>query len=97
MEILLLLKTPSVARLGLLCPSFFGAMSVFSPLECRLRAADCQRMALQAPNPRIRATLTDMARTWTRLALEAEVSLKESRPALRLIDHDPPSPPAART
>ena len=62
MEILLLLKTPTVARLGLLCPSFFGAMSVFSPLECRLRAADCQRMASHAPKPRIRATLTDMAR-----------------------------------
>jgi len=42
-------------------------------------------MAAHAPNPRIRATLTDMARTWTRLALEAEQTLKENRPPLQLI------------
>jgi hypothetical protein len=61
---------------------------MFTPLECRVRAADCQRMAEHAPNPRIRSTLTDMARTWTRLALEAEQSLKENRPPLQLIYPD---------
>jgi hypothetical protein len=61
---------------------------MFTPLECRLRAADCQRMAANAPNPRIRATLTDMVRTWTRLAVEAEQSLRETRPPLRLIEPD---------
>ena len=32
-----------------------------------------------------------------KLALEAEQTLKESRPTLRLIDHNPLLPPAART
>jgi hypothetical protein len=61
---------------------------MFTPLECRIRAADCQRMAAHAPNSRIRSALTDMARTWTRLALEAEQSLKENRPPLQLIHPD---------
>jgi hypothetical protein len=67
-----------------------------TPLECRLRSADCQRMAEHAPNPRIRATLTDMARTWTRLALEAEQTLKENRPPLELIHPDPSPTHASR-
>jgi hypothetical protein len=64
---------------------------MFTPLECRLRAADCQRMSAHAPNPRLQAILTDMGRTWTRLALEAEQTLKESRPPLQLITN-PASP-----
>jgi len=54
------------------------------PLECRLRAAECQRMAEQAPNPRVRDILLDMARTWTRLALEAEQWSQTNRPIARL-------------
>jgi hypothetical protein len=64
---------------------------MFTPLECRLRAADCQRMSAHAPNPRLQAILTDMGRTWTRLALEAEQALKESRPPLQLVPN-PASP-----
>ena len=40
--------------------------------RCRVRAAECQRMAAQAPNARVQDILIDMARTWMRLALEAE-------------------------
>jgi hypothetical protein len=36
-------------------------------------------------NPRLQAILLDMSRTWTRLALEAEQTLKESRPPIQLI------------
>src|SRR5215203_4058624 len=46
------------------------------PLECRLRASECQKMAAQAPNVRVRDILLDMARTWTRLALEAEQAVR---------------------
>ena len=45
---------------------------MFTPLHCRLRAEECQKMAQHAPNPRVRSILMDMARTWTRLGLEAE-------------------------
>ena len=40
--------------------------------KCRDRAAECQQMAEHAPNARMRDILLDMARTWARLALEAE-------------------------
>src|SRR3954466_3342595 len=49
---------------------------MISPLECRLRAAECERMATQAHNAPVRNILADMARTWTRLALEAEQTLR---------------------
>jgi len=39
----------------------------------------------------VRAILRDMARTWTRLALEAEQTLKQSRPLLQLIEPNPVS------
>ena len=68
---------------------------MFTPLECRLRAAECQRMVAQAPNPRIRVVLADMACTWTRLALETEQSLKENRPPLELIVPNLPLPLAS--
>ena len=45
---------------------------MFTPLHCRVRAEECQKMAQHAPNPRVRSILMDMARTWTRLGLEAE-------------------------
>jgi hypothetical protein len=67
---------------------------MFTPLECRVRGAECQTMAEHAPNPRVHAILVDMARTWTRLALEAERTLKQSRPPLHLIDSNPLPPHA---
>jgi hypothetical protein len=45
-----------------------------SPVECREQAAQCRRMAEGEPNFRVQAILTDMARTWDRLAIEAEIS-----------------------
>ncbi len=36
-------------------------------------------MAGHAPNPGVRATLEDMARTWNRLAVEAEVLQRQKR------------------
>jgi len=65
-------------------------------LDCKLRAAECEKLAEGAPNPRVQATLRDMARTWTRLALEAEQSLKQSRPPLQLIYPNPLPPPASQ-
>jgi hypothetical protein len=41
-------------------------------------------MAERAPNLRVRDILLDMARTWTRLALEAEQWTEANRPPLRL-------------
>jgi len=52
-------------------------------------------MVAQAPNPRIGVVLADMARTWTRLALETEQSLKENRPPLELIVPNLPPPLAS--
>ena len=45
---------------------------MISAAECRERAAECRQMAERAPTLRVRSILTDMAWTWTRLALEAE-------------------------
>jgi hypothetical protein len=73
---------------------FCEGIPVLNSLDCRLRAAECEKLAEGAPNPRVQAILKDMARTWTRLALEAEQTLKQSRPSLQLIDPDPPRPPA---
>jgi hypothetical protein len=70
---------------GRSAPRLFLGTAMFTPLECRLRSADCQRMMAHAPNPRLQAILLDISRTWTRLALEAEQTLKESRPPLQLI------------
>ena len=52
---------------------------MFTPLECRVRAAECQKVAEHAPNPSMRAALEDIARTWTRLAVETEVVQREKR------------------
>jgi hypothetical protein len=64
-------------------------------LDCKLRDAECEKLAEGALNPRVQATLRDMARTWTRLALEAEQTLKQSRPPLQLIYPNPLQPPAS--
>ena len=52
--------------------------------KCRDRAAECQRMADQAPNARVRDILLDIGRTWTRLALEVEVRTQMNCPSARL-------------
>jgi hypothetical protein len=55
-----------------------------SPVECQEQAAQCRRMAECEPNLRVQAILMDMARTWDRLAIEAEIS-QTSGPPLRVI------------
>jgi hypothetical protein len=45
-----------------------------SPVECKEQAAQCRRMAEGERNLRVQAILTDMAKTWDRLAIEAEIS-----------------------
>jgi hypothetical protein len=52
--------------------------------RCRDRAAESQQMAEHTPNARIRDILLDVARTWTRLALEAEQWSQMNRPTVRL-------------
>ena len=42
--------------------------------ECKERAAECRRMAEVASTPSAKAMLTDIAWTWERLAIEAEIS-----------------------
>jgi len=74
-----------VAHPGWLCPDYFcEGIPVLNSLDCRLSAAECQKMADNDSNPRVQAVLRDMARTWARLALEAEQTLKQSRPPLQL-------------
>ena len=55
---------------------------------CRNRSYDCQWLAERASNPRVRDILLDMARTWTRLALEAEDRRRDSSPKSRLAKKD---------
>ena len=45
-----------------------------TPAECRVRAAECQKMAQNARRPYVRDTLAEIERMWNRLAVEAEVS-----------------------
>ena len=45
-----------------------------TPAECRRRAAECHKMAENAPSPHVRDTLADIERMWNRLAVETEVS-----------------------
>jgi hypothetical protein len=53
------------------CEGSLLGTAMLTAERCRVRAAECQRMAAQAPNARVRDILIDMARTWMRLALEA--------------------------
>jgi hypothetical protein len=72
---------------------------MFNPLECRLRASECQKMAEHAPTLAVRAALEDMAHTWNRLAVEAEILQSERRNArLSLVNgsNPPPPPPSPR-
>ena len=61
--------------------------------RCRDRAAECQQMAEHAPSARIRVILLDVARTWTRLALEAEQWAQVNRPSARLTKATPTNAP----
>jgi len=45
-----------------------------TPSECRLRAAECHKMAQNARRAHVRDTLAEIERMWNRLAVEAEVS-----------------------
>jgi len=58
--------------------------AVLTPAMFRNRAYDCQSLAERAPNQRVRDILLDMARTWTRLALEAEEWRRDNSPRSRL-------------
>ena len=53
-------------------PKEVAGECVMSPAECKEHAAQCRRMAEGEPNLRVQAILTDMARTWDRLAIEAD-------------------------
>lgn len=59
-------------------------LDMLTPERCRDRAAECRQMAERAPDMRVQYILLDMARTWTRLALEAEHWSEANRPTLRL-------------
>ena len=61
---------------------------VMSPVECKEQAAQCRRMAEGELNLRVQAILTDMAKTWDRLAIEAEIS-QRSGPSLRVMSQLP--------
>jgi hypothetical protein len=67
---------------------------VMSPVECKEQAAQCRRMAEGEPNLRVQAILMDMAKTWERLAIEAEIS-QRSGPSLRVMSQ--PSSKATET
>lgn len=57
---------------------------MLTPGMFRNRSYDCQKLAERAPNARVRDILLDIARTWTRLALEAEEWRHENSPRSRL-------------
>jgi hypothetical protein len=62
--------------------AFVAAM--ITPVECRQHAIECRQMAGRAPNSRVQFLLIDMARTWDRLAIEAEHT-QTNAPAAQLI------------
>src|SRR4051794_22961691 len=55
------------------CPAVSSKLQI-TPAECRLRAAECHKMAQHARRPQVRDTLAEIERMWNRLAVEAEVS-----------------------
>ena len=67
---------------------------MLNSLDRKIRAAECEKIAEKATNPRVQAILRDMARTWTQLALESERTLRQSRPPLQLIVPNPLHPHA---
>ena len=54
------------------------------PIKCKEQAAQWRQMAAYEPNRRVQSILIDMARTWDRLAIEAEIGEK-SGPYLRAL------------
>ena len=69
-------------------PKEVAGECVISPAECKEHAAQCRRMAEGEPNLRVQAIPTDMAKTWDRLAIEAEIS-QSSGPSLRVVSQLP--------
>jgi hypothetical protein len=69
-------------------PKEVAGECVMSPAECKEQAAQCRRMAEGELNLRVQAILTDMAKTWDRLAIEAEIS-QRSGPSLRVMSQLP--------
>jgi hypothetical protein len=65
-----------------------GRAMVITPVKCRERAAECRQMADRERNLRVQSILIDMARTWERLALEAEQFGQGSERSLRLISQE---------
>ena len=76
-------------------------VAMLSPEKCRDRAAECLQWAESAPSSRVRDILLGVARTWTRLAIEAEEWGQANRPIARLRSSAPrnaprePTPPTA--
>ena len=76
-------------------------VAMLSPEKCRDRAAECLQWAESASSLRVRDILLDVARTWTRLAIEAEEWGQANRPIARLRSSAPrnaprePTPPTA--
>jgi hypothetical protein len=58
---------------------------MISATECREHAAECRQMADREHTARVQSILIDMARTWERLALEAEHSTARGTPKPRAI------------
>ena len=69
-----------------------GVTAVLTPALCRDRSAECRRLAAAAQNRGVQDILLDMARTWTRLAVEAEQWVQENSPKRRLAKKDLASP-----
>jgi hypothetical protein len=67
--------------------------AMITPVECRQRAIECREMAERAPNLRVQSILIDMARTWQRLALEAEQFNQKNERLLQPIKRSFPSEP----
>ena len=65
---------------------------MLTPALCRDRSAECRRLAAAAQNRGVQDILLDMARTWTRLAVEAEQWVQENSPKRRLAKKDLASP-----
>jgi len=45
------------------------------PNECRAHAAHCVEVAAETTSPIIRATFSDLARQWTKLATDTEMAV----------------------
>jgi hypothetical protein len=69
---------------GVLMGSSLAGVAMLTAERCRDRAAECQQMAEDASNARLRDILLDVARTWTRLAFEAEQWTQMNRPSARI-------------